>query len=161
MSIHKIIWIDNFFGENIKFIAIFIFVSTTLFAVDTRVLIYTEIKERKFSLNGLSYIVEAKKKTIDYNKLRKLKFFKRKQIVSQTIFYNNGTFYQKNIKVDFVKGFFYDGNFYMQGCFSLINGGHIKADSAIVRKDHIEFKDLFIVKNTKKYRKFKHLIDTK
>ena len=87
------------------FLLIFLCYNTG-FATDRRVLHFEGVKERKFTLNGLSYMIKAKNKIIDYKKLRKIRLFNRKQIASQAMYYINGAFFQKNLKVDFKKGFF-------------------------------------------------------
>lgn len=126
--------------------------------MDTKVLYFDDISERQFSLNGLSYKIKARKKVIDYKQLRKIRFFNRKQIVSQALYYTDGSFYKKNLKVDFVKGFFYEGEFHMQDCYSDIENGYIKAESAIYKKDFVEYKNLMMQKDGMKYRKFVHTI---
>ena len=139
------------------FLLIFLCFNTS-FATDTRVLHFEGVRERKFTLNGLSYLIKAKKKVIDYKKFRKIRLFNRKHIASQVIYYNDGAFFQKDIKVDFKKGFFYEGDFHMEDCFSSLENGYIKSKSAIATKDYTEYKDVFLEKNNKKYRKFKYKV---
>lgn len=127
--------------------------------VQTNEITLNGIKEKKFTSTGLDYIIKADKKTIDYLKLRKIHLFNMKEIMSQALYYNNGSFYQKQIKVDFERAYFYEGNFYMQNCFSNTETGSIKAKSAIYKKKYIDFKDLVLEKENKKYHKFKYRID--
>ena len=46
----------------------------------------------------------------------------------------------------------------MQDAFTNIDGGYIKAESAIAKKNSVEYKKLFMNKDGKKYRKRKYTL---
>ena len=120
-------------------------------------LVLQNLQEREFSQNALLYILKASKKTIKPQKLQKFTLFNRKKIASEAMFYDNGTLFQKDIKVDFERAYFYEGDLYMQNCYSSLGDGYIKSDFAIYKKDYIEFKKLVMKKDNKIYHKFKYL----
>ena len=60
------------------------------------------LQERKLTTSGLAYIVKANKKIIDIENLKKFNYFNRKKNISESIYYDNGTFYKKNIKVEII-----------------------------------------------------------
>ncbi|MGB3961638.1 MAG: hypothetical protein WBK95_05335 [Sulfurimonas sp.] len=106
------------------------------------------------------YLLKAEQKTTDIDKLKKINLFNRKSIIANAIFYDNGTFHKKNIKVDFKHGYFYEGDFYMRDCYGSFEGNTIKAKSAVYKKTYIEFKDLVLKKENKIYHKFKYEVET-
>lgn len=120
----------------------------------------SNLSEKSFTTNGLAYIVQAETKIMDFEKLKKLNLFDRKNTIAKSIYYTKGTFHKKNIKVDFLKAYFYEGDFYMQGCFSTDINSSIKAKTALYKGDYIEFKDLVLKKDGKIYHKFKYRVDT-
>lgn len=119
----------------------------------------TNVQEREFTTKGLSYLIKANKKVIDYAKLRKMNFFNRKQIISEASSYQNGSFIHEKIKIDFAKGYFYEGDFYMQDCYCNYKDGYIKAKNAVYKSTNIEFKSLLLVQNGKKHHKFTYRVD--
>jgi len=112
------------------------------------------IQERAFSTSSLLYIIKAQKKSIDVKKLKHFSFFHLQKSVSEAIYYEQGTLYQKNIKVDFKRGYFFEGNFYMQECYATFKGGYIKAQTALYKRKTIEFKTLTMKKENRLYSKF-------
>lgn len=122
-------------------------------------LVFEGVKEQVFTQNGLQYILQAKKKTIDYKKLGKIRLFNSKNIVSQLLYYNQGVFHQKNLKISFEKAYFYEGNLYMQECYTQLEDGYIKAKTAIYRTKYIEYKDVSMEQSKKKYHKFKYILN--
>jgi hypothetical protein len=115
------------------------------------------IQEREFSTSSLIYLIKAQKKSIDFKKLKHFSFFNPKKSVSDSIYYEKGTLYQKDIKVDFKRAYFFEGNLYMQGCYATFKDGYIKAESAIYKRTTIEFKKLIMKKKNKLYHKFKYI----
>jgi len=121
-------------------------------------LTFEGIKERRFSQKNLEYILQADKKTIDYKNLRKINFFNRKKIVADSIYYENGTLFQKNLQVNFKRAYFYEGNLHMQECYTKLSNGFIQATTAIYKKKYIEFQDVVMKQDDKKYRKFTYKV---
>ena len=113
-----------------------------------------KIKERKYSTSSLIYFIDAKRKTINSQKLKKFNLFNRKKIISESVFYDQGSFQTKDVTVAFERAYFYEGNFHMQGCYTEIQDGYIESKSAIYKKNEIEYKDVMMQKDAKKYRKF-------
>ena len=121
-------------------------------------LTFEGIKERKFSKKKLEYILRAQKKIIDYKNLRKINLFNRKKTVADSLYYENGTLFQKNIQVNFKRAYFYEGDFYMQECYTKLSNGFIQAKTAIYKKRYIEYKDVLMEQDNKKYRKFTYKV---
>jgi len=142
----------------IKKLTILLLIINSLVAKE---IIINNLEEKLLTSSGLSYILKADKKTIDAKKLKKLNFFNRKKIISNSLYYTNGDFSKKNIKVHFKKGYFLEGDFYMQDCFSSYNGAYIKSKQAKYKKSYIEFSGVVMKKNDKIYHKFRYRVDTK
>jgi len=104
-------------------------------------------------------LIKANKKVIDYAKLRKMNFFNRKQVISEASSYQNGLFIHEKIKIDFTKGYFYEGDFYMQDCYCSYKNGTIKAKNAVYKKTFVEFSNLLLLQDEKKYHKFIYRVD--
>ena len=119
----------------------------------------TNIQEREFTNEGFLYLIQAEKKVINYKKLRKMNLFNRKKIISEASSYQNGSFKNKQIEIDFAKAYFYEGDFYMQDCYCNYRNGTIKAKDAVYKKTYIEFKGLLLLENGKKYHKFIYRVD--
>lgn len=113
-----------------------------------------------FTTQGLSYLLEAQEKIIDNKLLKKLNFFNRKKIIANSIYYRDGVFRKKNIDINFKRGYFYEGAFYMHDCYSSKNEDYIKAKRAKYMGSYIEFSDVMMKKNSKKYRKYKYTLQT-
>jgi hypothetical protein len=119
----------------------------------------TNIQEREFTNEGFLYLIKAEKKVIDYKKLRKMNWFNRKKIVSEASNYHKGSLEDKNIKIDFVKGHFYEGDFYMEDCYCNYQNGYIKAKNAVYKKTFVEFRNLLLLQDGKKHHKFTHRVN--
>lgn len=143
--------------KTIFFALYFFFASSSLFSNQ---LINEYLEERKFDTKGLIYLLKAEQKTTDFDKLKKLNLFNRKHIISNAIYYDNGTLYKKNIKVDFKRAYFFEGDLHMENCYSFFEGATIKAKFAVYKKTHIEFKDLILKKDNVTYHKFKYEVET-
>jgi len=115
------------------------------------------LQEREFTRNGLLYVIKANKKIVNFKRLKKIHFFNRKRLVSEAIYYQNGTLYQKHFKVDFEKAYFFEGDFYMQNCYATLQDGYIKSDFAIYKQNYVEFQKLVMKKENKIYHKFKYI----
>ncbi len=83
-------------------------------------------------------------------------FFNRKKVMSESMYYTNGTFYTKNVKVDFERAYFLEGSFYMQNCFTKDGNDTVKSKSAKYDKSFIEYSGVKLKKNNKIYHKFKY-----
>ncbi len=134
----------------------FIFLLFLPFSLYANEVTMHNIEEREFTQSSLLYLIKAEKKSIDFKKLKHLSLFNLKKNVSESIFYDKGTLYQKDIKVDFKRAYFFEGNLYMQECYATFKNGYIKADSAIYKRTNIEFKKLTMKKENKLYHKFKY-----
>jgi hypothetical protein len=119
---------------------------------------FSNIKEYKFLKNKLLYIIKAKEKKIFPSKLKKINFFNLEKRLEKAIFYLNGTFYQKNIALNFKKGYFFDGKFYMNNCDLIYNNKKIRAKKAIYQKEYINFKKIDIVDKNILRRKLRYKI---
>ncbi len=129
-----------------------------IYSLNAQDIVINDIQERKFTKLALSHIIKATSKTVDLKLLRKINFFNRKNIIANSIYYQNGTFYKKNIKIDFEKAYFYEGIFYMQNCYGKYQDGFIKSKTASYYNNQIEFQNLILKKEKKLYHKFKYAI---
>ncbi len=112
------------------------------------------VKEHTYNSESLIYILHAEQKSINSKNLKKINLFNAKEILSKSIFYEKGSLKTKELNVSFQRAFFYGGDLYMSGCYSLLKDGYIEAESAVYKKDVIEYKNLFMRKDGKLYRKF-------
>ena len=119
-----------------------------------------DLQVREFTTSGLSYILEADQKTIDTTVLKKLNLFNRKKIVANSVYYTDGVFNKKNIKVTFKRGYFLEGVFYMKDCYSSNGKDYIKSKTAKYMGSFIEFSGVMMKKNNKQYRKYKYIVKT-
>lgn len=119
------------------------------------------LKEYHYIKNKLSFILEAKQKTINPKLLKKMHLFNRKKIMSEAMFYTEGTLFTKNINISFERAYFFEGNIYMQDCYSKDKNATIKARNAVYTKDFIEYKNLKLDKSNKIYHKFKYRVNLK
>jgi len=116
-----------------------------------------DLKEREFSKNSLLYIIEAKKKFVDLNKVRHFSFFNLHKKVAESIYYIDGTFHLNGINITFKKAYFFGGDFYMRECHATTKDSYIDAQSAIYKTTTIEFKQLILKKNNKIFHKIKYI----
>ena len=128
--------------ENKKHVLLALFLKTLLVATP---LTFKGISEHTFTNSGLTRKIIAKKKIIDYKKLQKIRLLGRKKNVSESIYYLDGTFHKKGIQIDFKRGYFYEGKFFMQGCEMQNKDSFVKAQNAVVQEEFVEFKKLFLV----------------
>lgn len=118
-------------------------------------LIFEDIKEYKITTKKVDYIIEAKLKKIDLDKLKKFKFFNKKNIISNSSYYENGHLQKDSFFINFKKGYFLEGNFIMEN-ISAINGTQkIVGEKAILKKDEVSFNKVFVYDNNKRVRKIK------
>ena len=145
-------------GAVIKLKFIFLIVP---FFLSANKLVLQNIQEREFSPNSLVYILNANRKIIKFEKLRHFSLFNRKRIVSEAIYYENGTLHQKDISIDFKRAYFYEGNLYMHNCYATLKDGYIKSEDAIYQRTDIKFTKLVMKKKNKMYHKFKYIYHLK
>jgi len=148
-------------GQKIKtfFITSFFFFVPIFLSSNT--IVFNKIEESSYNTEGLVHRIKASKKTINLEKLKHFSIFNQKKTISEAIYYTNGTFYVKGIKIDFTTGYFYEGYFYMKGCFARTKSTTIQAKSVIYKKKYIIFKNLILNKKNKIYHKFKYLVEIK
>jgi hypothetical protein len=123
-------------------------------------IIIENLQEKKFDKNSLIYILKAKQKKIYPKRLKKIHLFNRKKQMAKSVYYTNGTFYKKNIKVDFKKGYFLEGVFYMQDCFAHQKDSTIKAKEAKYKYPNIEFSKVLLKRKNKIFHKIRYKVLT-
>lgn len=111
----------------IKYFLIITSLANILFAGDVT---YTKVREIDITKDGINYILEADTKIIDIDLLKKINFFNRRKILAKTIYYTNGIFYQKGLKLYFKKAYFIDNILYMEHCKTQYNGYNIQSKKA-------------------------------
>jgi len=121
-------------------------------------IIFQDIKEMEYTTAGLSYIIRANQKTINIDKLKKISLFNRKKVLSDSIYYRDGTFNKCNIAVNFHKGYFFEGAFLMDNCFINYNGASIQATTVEFKEKYIDLRNVILKKNNKEFHKFKYRI---
>ena len=122
-------------------------------------IIFKNIQEREYTTTGLSYILIANQKTVNIDKLRKINLFNRKKVLSDSIYYHDGTFNRYDIAVDFYKGYFFEGAFLMDNCFINYDGASIQANKAEFKEKYIKLENVILKKNNKEYHKLKYKIN--
>lgn len=127
--------------------------------ISSNELIFYNIEEYQINTKNLKYKIEAKTKEIDFDKLKKIKIFNIQKKISEASFYTNGKYINKSIEISFEKAYFYQGNFIMENTKTTFDKKILQAKTAIVYKDKILFKNLFMTEKNKKMRKIKYLIN--
>lgn len=138
-----------------KYFLLFTLLSFSLNLHATKVIL-TDIKEFKIDNQNVRYKIEAKSKTIDYDKLKKFRFYNKRDIIANSSFYINGNYSKKDLFISFKKGYFLEGSlllFEIEGNYKNIP---FKAKEAKVSRNKIDFKRVFITLDKKRYRKIKY-----
>lgn len=116
-----------------------------------------EVLEQRLNKNGLLYKITANSKTLNYQNLKKNLFFSNKErIVSKNLYYTNGLFETKDINIYFQKAYFFQGDFIMLNAKGLYKSSNFNAEKIIYKQNRLNFKNVFISLDGKKYRKLKY-----
>lgn len=104
--------------------------------------------------------ITAEKKVINNKDLKKILFFLNKEdIVSDKIYYENGTFESKDIKIKFKKGYFLENNFIMIDCAGKYKENSFQSKKTIFKYDKLEFENVFIMIENQEFKKLKYCVD--
>lgn len=76
----------------------------------------------------------------------------------ESIFYTNGTLKTKDLKIDFKKAYFLEGNFIMNNAKGKYNKKEFTSEKAIYKYSTIEFQNLYISENGKNSKKLKYIL---
>jgi hypothetical protein len=115
-----------------------------------------EVEEYKITKNKIEYKITANSKNINPKKLKKFKFYNKEKVIAKSSYYLNGKLSTKYLKVNFQKGYFLEGNFIMLDLEGNYKKILFKAKRAVFTKNKLNFKNVFITLNGKKYRKIKY-----
>lgn len=121
---------------------------------------FNNIIEHKINNEKLIYRITAKTKEVNNQNLKKDFIFVRKEeIISNNIFYTNGIFEAKNIKIEFKKGYFLEGDFVMIDTAGFYKENEFQSKKTIFKFNSLDFEDVFIKLNDKQYKKLKYKIN--
>ncbi len=127
--------------------------SINLYATE---IILSDIKEYKIDNQNIKYKIEAKSKTINYDTLKKFRFYNKKEILSKSSFYTDGSYSKKDLLISFKKGYFLEGSFIIFDIVGKYKDTPFKAREAKILKNKIDFKRVFITLDKKRYRKIRY-----
>lgn len=115
--------------------------------------------EHKIYEDKIVYKITAQTKEIN-NKTLKKKFsiLLKEKMISENIFYINGTFETKQMKIEFQKGYFLEGNFVMIDTNGFYKENKFKSEKTIYNSKQLDFENLFITIENKLYKKLKYSI---
>ena len=134
------------------------FFLSNLFSVE---LTFENIKEYKITTTKVEYILSAKIKKVDFDKLKKFRFFNKKNVISNASFYENGTLQKSNFVIDFKKGYFLEGDFFMEDISAQNGQNKIIGKKAILKKDKLIFNKVYLYQNNRKLRKINLVYNVK
>lgn len=118
------------------------------------------IVEHKINDEKLIYKITAQTKDINNQNLRKnFTFSTKEEVISRNIFYTNGIFEAKNIKIEFKKGYFLEGDFVMIDTAGFYKENEFQSKKTIFKYNSLDFEDVFIKLNDKQYKKLKYKIN--
>ena len=137
-----------------KYLTIFFIFLTSLNSLEFT---YKNIKEFKINLDEVQYVIEAKEKKVDYDKLGKFRFFNKEKIISNSSYYTDGKFLKKNIYISFDKAYFLEGMFIMHNIQGNLGGKKISGKKAIYFKNKINFNKVYLYDNKKRIRKISYI----
>jgi len=136
-----------------KYLTIFFIFLTSLNSLEFT---YKNIKEFKINLDEVQYVIEAKEKKVDYDKLGKFRFFNKEKIISNSSYYTDGKFLKKNIYISFDKAYFLEGMFIMHNIKADLGNRKLEGKKAVFFKDKINFNNIYLYENDKKIRKISY-----
>lgn len=141
-----------------KLFLLFSFLLSNLFSVE---LTFENIKEYKITTKKVEYILTAKIKKVDFDKLKKFRFFNKKNIISNASYYEKGTLQKNDFVINFKKGYFLEGDFFMEDISAQNGQNKIIGKKAILKKDKLIFDKVYLYQNNRKLRKIKLIYDFK
>lgn len=118
------------------------------------------ITEYKMDDKKLIYKITAKEKNIKNLKSSKsLIFFNKEKLVSENIFYSNGTFDIKDVNIKFEKAYFLEGKFIMIN----VKGNYIKTEfisqKVVYEREKLQLKNSLIIDEKSKKKKIDYILN--
>ena len=121
-----------------------------------------DVVEHKLDEKRVIFKISAQSKEMNYKNLEKtFLFFNKHQMVSNNIFYSNGFFETKDMKISFKKAYFLEGNFVMLDTQGIIENKKFQSKKSIYKYNKIDFENIFITIENKNFRKINYSLDIK
>ena len=119
-----------------------------------------DVIEYKINNENVVYKITAQSKIINVQNLKKSLFLLSKEdVVANNIFYTNGIFEAKDMKINFKKAYFLEGKFIMLDNIGNYKNSYFQSKKTIFTTEKLEFEDLFISIENKQYKKLKYNIN--
>lgn len=118
-----------------------------------------DLIEYKMNDKKLIYKITAEKKTINNQNLKNsFLFLNKENLISNNLYYSNGIFETKDMKIEFKKAYFLEGNFVMIDSLGNYKNTYFKSKKIIFNNDKLDFENVFINFENKESKKLKHTI---
>lgn len=115
--------------------------------------------EYKIYEDEIVYKITAKTKEVNNKNLKKsFSILSKEKMISENIFYTNGLFETKQMKIEFQKGYFLEGYFVMIDTNGFYKENEFKSEKTIYKSKQLDFENLFITIENKLYKKLKYSI---
>lgn len=119
----------------------------------------TDLIEYKMNDKNIVYKITAEKKITNNQDLKKtLLFINKEDIVSNNLYYINGIFESKDMKIEFKKAYFLEGNFIMIDTNGFYKENIFQSKKTIFKLTHLELENVIINIENKLYKKLKYII---
>lgn len=141
-----------------KFIFLFLFSFTFLNAQFNIEII--DLVEYKMNDKKLIYKISAEKKTLNNQNLKKsFLFLNKENLISNNIYYSNGVFETKDMKIEFKKAYFLEGNFVMIETNGFYKEYKFNSNKTTFKHDKLELENTLIKIDEKQYKKLKYMLE--
>ena len=140
-----------------KFLLLYILLAYMSYASDNFNIKINGVRENKINEKGLIYKITAQTKDLKFDKIKKnFFFFNKEEVISNSIYYTNGYFETKDLKIDFKKAYFLEGNFIMINTLGKYKDQEFKSFKSIFKYTRLDLENVFITIERKKYKKLKY-----
>lgn len=120
----------------------------------------SNVTECKLNSEKLIYRIIAEKKIVNNQNIKKdLLMFSKEEMVAKNIFYTNGIFETKDIKIIFKKAYFLESNFVMIDATGNYKNINFESKKVIFKYNKLEFEDSFIKLEEKQFKKLKYTLN--
>lgn len=117
--------------------------------------IFEDINEYKINNEKVDFIIEAKIKKIDLQRIKKFKLYNKESLISTSSYYEDGMILKKDLRLNFKKAYFLEGNFIMNDISGEIKDITLNGKKAVLKKEEIVFDNVLIKQHEIKRKKLK------
>ena len=118
-------------------------------------LIFEDVSEYRINEAKVDFIIEAKTKKIDLERIKKFKLYNKESLISSSSYYENGVILKKDLRLNFKKAYFLEGNFIMNDISGKIKDISLNGKKATLKKEEIVFDNVLIKQKDSKRKKIK------